>query len=63
LKKDWDITLFHYRNHGHDVAKVLCGIALPEGTEEEEFQTFLNTLGYKVNEETENVVYKKFLKN
>jgi len=63
LKKDWDITLFHYRNHGHDVAKVLCGFVLPEGTEEEVFQNFLTTLGYKVNEETDNVVYQKFLKN
>lgn len=63
LKKDWDISLFHYRNHGHDVAKILCAFILPENTKEEEFQEFLKTLDYKHNEETDNVIYKKFLSN
>ncbi|ODV65469.1 threonine dehydratase I [Hyphopichia burtonii NRRL Y-1933] len=63
LKDDWDITLFNYRNHGHDVGKVLCGFVLPESTSDEEFQQFLVKLGYKFVEETDNVVYKKFLQN
>ncbi|CUM66982.1 uncharacterized protein PRCAT00004669001 [Priceomyces carsonii] len=62
LRTDWDITLFHYRNHGHDIGKVLCGFALPEDTKEEDFQDFLNESGYRYVEETNNVVYKKFLK-
>ncbi|EGV59975.1 threonine deaminase [Yamadazyma tenuis] len=61
LKPDWDITLFNYRNHGNDVGKVLCGIATPEETTEEDFQEFLKTLGYRFIDETENVVYRKFL--
>lgn len=63
LKPNWDITLFHYRNHGNDVGKVLCGFVLPENTTDEEFQTFLHNLGYKFVHETNNVVYKKFLSN
>lgn len=61
LKPSWDITLFNYRNHGNDVGKVLCGIVTPEETSEEDFQAFLKTLGYRFYDETENVVYKKFL--
>lgn len=62
LKSDWDISLFNYRNHGHDVGKVLCGFTLPEGSEEE-FQEFLKSVGYTFVEETDNVFYKKFLRN
>lgn len=61
LKPDWDITLFNYRNHGNDVAKVLCGIVTPEETLEEDFQAFLKTLGYRFSDETDNIIYKKFL--
>ena len=61
LKNDWDITLFHYRNHGNDVGKVLCGFVLPEGTSEEDFQDFLNKLNYQFVDETDDIIYKKFL--
>lgn len=61
LKNDWDITLFHYRNHGHDVGKILCAFVLPEGTEEQDFQNFLSELDYKYVDVTDDVVYKKFL--
>lgn len=61
LKPDWDITLFNYRNHGNDVGKVFCGIVTPEETSEEDFQEFLKELGYKFIDETDNVVYRKFL--
>lgn len=63
LKYDWDITLFHYRNHGHDVGKILCGFVLPEGTSDEDFQDFLKNIGYNFVDETDNVVYKKFLQS
>lgn len=61
LKNDWDITLFHYRNHGNDVGKVLCGFVLPEGTNEEDFQDFLNKLNYQFVDETNDIIYKKLL--
>lgn len=61
LQPDWDITLFNYRNHGNDIGKVLCGIVTPEQTTEEDFQSFLKTLGYRFVDETENIIYKKFL--
>lgn len=62
MKNNWDITLFHYRNHGHDVGKVLCAFVLPEDTSEAEFHEVLENLGYKYADESDNVVYTKFLK-
>ncbi|KAI0744040.1 threonine ammonia-lyase [Daedaleopsis nitida] len=57
----WNITLFHYRNHGADIGKVLAGIQVPpENTAE--FSEYLKSLGYPYVEETENEVYKRFLK-
>ncbi|WPK26985.1 hypothetical protein PUMCH_004356 [Australozyma saopauloensis] len=62
MKGNWDITLFNYRNHGNDVGKVLCGFVIPEDSSEEDFHQYLQNLGYKYTDETENVVYQKFLK-
>lgn len=62
MKDNWDITLFNYRSHGHDVGKVLCGFVIPEESSEEDFYKYLDDLGYKYTDETENVVYKMFLK-
>ncbi|CAN3377032.1 hypothetical protein DIURU_002036 [Diutina rugosa] len=62
LKSGWSISLFHYRNHGHDVAKVLAAFILPKG-EENELQQFLDTVGYKYQDESDNIVFKKFLTN
>lgn len=61
LKGNWNVTLFHYRNHGQDVGKILAGFLLPEG-EEAEFDQYLKHLGYRYTEETDNILYKKFLK-
>lgn len=61
LKADWNLTLFHYRNHGDDIGKVLTGISVPEH-EDDEFQDFLDKLGYKYTDETNNEVFKLFLK-
>lgn len=62
MKNNWDITLFHYRNHGNDMGKVLCAFVLPEDTSEEEFLAVLDKLGYKYVDESDNIVYSKFLK-
>lgn len=61
LQEDWNITLFHYRNHGADVGKVLAGIQVPQ-SEYPEFDAFLKKLNYIYVEETDNPVYQRYLK-
>ncbi|KAG0676613.1 threonine deaminase [Pichia californica] len=61
LKTEWNLTLFHYRNQGDDIGKVLTGITVPEG-EDLKFQQFLDKLGYKYTDETNNKVFDLFLK-
>ncbi|KAK9467815.1 tryptophan synthase beta subunit-like PLP-dependent enzyme [Lipomyces arxii] len=60
LKIGWNITLFHYRNHGSDLGQVLAAISVPPA-EHAELETFLVDLGYPVVDETDNIVYKTFL--
>ncbi len=57
---DWNISLFHYRNHGADFGRVLVGIQVPPA-EKAEFDAFLQSLGYPYWEETNNPAYKLFL--
>lgn len=57
----WNISLFHYRNHGSDFGRVLVGIQVPD-TERNEFNHFLEKLGYDHKEETANPVYQHFLR-
>ena len=57
---DWNISLFHYRNHGADFGRVLVGMQVPPH-EQTEFLTFLQNLGYPYSDETENPAYKLFL--
>lgn len=61
LSESWNLTLFHYRNHGADLGKVLVGISVPP-RENLTFQKFLDDLGYKYSDEGENAVYQKLLK-
>lgn len=61
LKAEWNLTLFHYRNQGDDIGKVLTGIQVPPH-EDERFQRFLKELGYKYTDETDNVIFDIFLK-
>ncbi|CAN6624294.1 hypothetical protein TRVA0_009S03114 [Trichomonascus vanleenenianus] len=61
MQPKWNITLFHYRNHGSDVGSVVAGISVPL-EDEKQFEDFLNDLGYPYVEETENPAYKQFLK-
>ena len=61
IGKRWNISLFHYRNHGAAYGRVLVGIQVsPEF--DAEFQKFLDTLGYSYWEETDNPAYGLFLK-
>jgi threonine dehydratase len=56
----WNISLFHYRNHGSDVGRVLAGIEVPPETGAE-FERHLAALGYACAEETGNPAYRAFL--
>jgi threonine dehydratase len=61
LNPGWNISLFHYRNHGANYGRILVGIQVPPN-ERAEFETFLQALGYPAINETENPAYKLFLK-
>jgi threonine dehydratase len=56
----WNISLFHYRNHGADFGRVLVGMQVPPG-EMTQFREFLKSLGYEYAEETNNPAYRLFL--
>jgi len=56
----WNITLFHYRNHGSDYGRVLAGIDVP-AADTAEFLDHLNVLHYSYSDETNNPVYRIFL--
>jgi threonine dehydratase len=56
----WNISLFHYRNHGSDYGRVLAGIQVPLA-ERPEFIEHLNDLHYTYADETQNPAYKMFL--
>jgi threonine dehydratase len=60
MGKNWNITLFHYRNHGADYGRVLAGIQVPPN-EMKEFRNFLSQIGYRANEETGNPACRLFL--
>ncbi|RME34920.1 MAG: threonine ammonia-lyase, biosynthetic [Gammaproteobacteria bacterium] len=56
----WNISLFHYRNHGAAYGRVLVGIQVPEA-DDEEFGRFLRALDFPHREETGNPAYRLFL--
>ena len=60
MSAGWNISLFHYRNHGADYGRVLVGIQVPPD-EMGEFRTFLKNLGYAHWDESGNPAYKLFL--
>lgn len=60
MSADWNISLFHYRNHGADYARVLVGMQVPPG-EMRHFRAFLKRLGYRNWDETDNPAYRLFL--
>ena len=57
---DWNISLFHYRNHGSDYGRVLAGIDVPN-TETDKLEAHLAELGYPHWEESDNPAYTMFL--
>ena len=57
----WNISLFHYRNHGSAYGRVLMGLEVPAG-DSEEFGRFLGEVGYRHREETRNPAYHVFLR-
>jgi threonine dehydratase len=56
----WNISLFHYRNHGADFGRVLAGFEVP-AAETADFQSFLDGLGYRYEREHDNSAYDLFL--
>lgn len=56
----WNISMFHYRNHGAAYGRVLCGLQVPRG-EWSDCRRSLDELGYDYAEETENPAYQLFL--
>ena len=61
LGAGWNISLFHYRNHGADYGRVLAGIQVPPG-EKRQFRAFLQRLGYPYVDETHNPAAELFLR-
>jgi threonine dehydratase len=60
MSAGWNISLFHYRNHGADYGRVLVGMQVPPG-EMGQFREFLTNLGYAHWDESGNPAYKLFL--
>ena len=61
LKPGFNISCFHYRNYGGDVAKILAGIQVPAGGEDE-LEKFLKSVGYPYREETDSEIYRMFMR-
>ena len=60
MSAGWNISLFHYRNHGADYGRVLVGMQVPS-KDKAEFRAFLARLGYDHADETDNPAYRMFL--
>jgi threonine dehydratase len=60
MQSNWNISLFHYRNHGSDYGRVLCGLQIPND-EESDFNRFLEHLGYSHKEVSQDPAYLLFL--
>ena len=60
MKSNWTISIFHYRNHGADVGKIVIGVLINRD-EIKEWDKFVKILGYKYWNESNNQTYKLFL--
>ena len=60
MSAGWNISLFHYRNHGADYGRVLVGMQVPP-KDMTEFRAFLRNLGYRNWNESQNPAYELFL--
>jgi len=64
LDIEWNVSLFHYRNHGDDFGRVLVGIQAPCNDDaNDKLVRLLDTLHYDYVEETDNPIYRKFLRS
>ncbi|EXJ81332.1 threonine ammonia-lyase, biosynthetic [Capronia epimyces CBS 606.96] len=61
LRPGQNITLFHYRNYGGDMGKILAGIQCPE-SERDQLEGFLKDIGYPFKECTDSPIFKMFLR-
>ncbi len=60
LHPNWNISIFHYRNHGADVGRIVVGVQVPP-EEKDDWRAFLQDLPYQHWEETGNPAYRLFL--
>jgi len=60
MAPNWNISLFHYRNHGADYGRILIGMQVPS-SDKKELKKFLAGLGYPHWDESDNPAYKLFL--
>ncbi|MGI0484454.1 threonine ammonia-lyase, biosynthetic [Pantanalinema rosaneae CENA516] len=60
MSPDWNISLFHYRNNGSDYGRIVVGMQVPPH-EMADWQAFLDTLGYRYWDESQNPAYQLFL--
>jgi threonine dehydratase len=61
MHPNWNISLFHYRNHGADYGHILVGIQAPD-EKSSAVADFIAALGYRCAEETANPIYNHFLR-
>jgi threonine dehydratase len=61
MHPSWNISLFHYRNQGADYGRILVGIQVPRA-DKRRLREFLESLAYPFQEETDNPVYRLFLR-
>ena len=60
LGHNWNISMFHYRNHGAAYGRALVGLDVPQN-EKDALDKYLQDLGYQYWEETDNDAYRLFL--
>ncbi|MEO1003907.1 MAG: threonine ammonia-lyase, biosynthetic [Cyanobacteria bacterium J06638_7] len=60
LQASWNISIFHYRNHGADVGRIVVGLQVP-AAERQQWQAFLERLDYRHWDESANPAYRLFL--
>jgi len=61
MSRGWNISLFHYRNHGADYGRVLVGMQVP-AKDQAKFRAFLKQVGYPYSDESGNPAYRMFLR-
>ena len=61
MHPDWNISLFHYRNQGADYGRILVGLQVPRA-DRQDFREFIANLAYPCEDETDNPVYRLFLR-